>query len=134
MTFKVPAFICSLLETTVSQGTVKWEWTHAPHKGLGGGTQCGLPSATARAVTTQESTEGPVWCHPSQIHWHWESLSSSAVEEKGGMAARNQAYLSDNKGMRSRLSHETPRSPQEQSSSQMQELCCEERNTGYIFQ
>lgn len=52
----------------------------------------------------------------------------------GGMAAGNQAYLFYSRDMRSRLSREIPRSPREQSISRIQELCCEERNSGYIFQ
>lgn len=62
------------------------------------------------------------WWHPSQSC------------PPGGMAAGNQAYLFYSRDMRSRLSREIPRSPREQSISRIQELCCEERNSGYIFQ
>lgn len=115
------------------QGALIWEWTNAPHKGLGGGTQRNLSSATAPAVTTQEPTEDFRECHPSQRHRHQESLSSSAVGQRRGMNARNQAYLFYSRGTRSRLSRETPRSPPEQSSWRTQELCCEVRNIEYIF-
>lgn len=66
------------------QGPLLWEWTNAPYKGLGGGTQRNLSSAIAPAVTTQESTEDFLECHHSQRHWHQESLSSSAVGQRVG--------------------------------------------------
>lgn len=44
-----------------------------------------------------------------------------------------QTYLFYSRDTHSRLSRGTPRNPLERSSSQMLELCCEERNIGYIF-
>lgn len=103
-----------------------------PHKGLEEEHR-NLPSATAPAGTTQEPTEDFLGRHPSQRHRHQGSLSSSAVGQWGGITVSNQAYLFYSRDMHSKLSRETPRSPLEQSSWRMQELCCEERNSEYIF-
>lgn len=137
ITFKVSVFLLfaprgACLVNGGPQGACHLGMNTCPSLGPGGRTQpsCLSASACSDSPTTQRR---PCFVLPFSKARAPQSLSSLAAGYKGETVSGNQTYLFYSRGMRSRLSRETPRSPREQSSSRMQGLCFEERNTGYIF-